>query len=224
MVMFGGKWLGEKGVVVHAEWDDSHEAMAKHLWSLYDEADLIVAYNGDRFDDKKAKTLFEQYGLGRPSPYKTVDPFKVAKKHLDLPSYKMDEVLKFYGLPTKIETQESLWTDLLRLDLAALYGDDEAEQDRIIDDGVKARGKMRKYQKQDVVVLESLWYRLRPYIPALPAHVFGPNACDKCGSTRLQRRGYRLTQSGKYERYQCQDCAAWLSGRKMVDGSEVHGL
>lgn len=213
-IMFGAKWYGEKSAVVHAEWDDSHEEMAKHLFALYDEADIIVAYNGDRFDDKKAKTLFEQYGLGRPSPYKTVDPFKVAKKHLDLPSYKLDEVLKFYGLPEKIKTDESLWTTLLWADMGL-----DVDEKRALD----ARKKMARYQKQDVLVLESLWDRIRPYLPALPG-VEGPGKCDRCFSTHLQRRGFQTTLTAKYVRYQCQDCGAWMQDRHAESTTDIKGI
>ena len=40
-----------------------------------------------------------------------------------------------------------------------------------------------------------------------------PITCN-CGSHKLQRRGYSVTTSGRYARYQCQSCGTWLRGKE----------
>ena len=39
-----------------------------------DQADIVIAHNGDNFDIKAGNTRFQEHGLGAPSPYQSVDP------------------------------------------------------------------------------------------------------------------------------------------------------
>ena len=34
-------------------------------------------------------------------------------------------------------------------------------------------------------------------------------ACPKCGSGKIQSRGFQINQTTKYKRIQCQDCGGW---------------
>ena len=42
--------------------------VVKKLWNLFNEADIVVAHNGDRFDMRKANARFVAHGLGPASP------------------------------------------------------------------------------------------------------------------------------------------------------------
>jgi RNase P subunit RPR2 len=69
--------------------------------------------------------------------------------------------------------------------------------------------KMRRYQKQDVELLEELHERLTGWI-RMPHPVSSHNnTCRNCGSDKLQLRGLARTLNGTYQRYQCQDCGTW---------------
>jgi hypothetical protein len=78
---------------------------------------------------------------------------------------------------------------------------------------------MKKYQKQDVDLLIDLYDYLLPWIPNHPNVALYndvPNGCKQCSRTNLQRRGFALTGSRKYQRYVCNDCGTWQRGTKSV--------
>ena len=75
---------------------------------------------------------------------------------------------------------------------------------------------MEKYNVQDVILLEKVYDKFLPWIKSHPnygIHFNTPHSCPNCGSNHLQRRGFNVTQGGKYQRFQCNDCGAWSSSR-----------
>ena len=199
MLSFAVKWAGADKVKTYGlpqfegyendRADDSN--LVAKLWSVLDEADLVVAHNGDRFDLRKANARFLQHGLTPPSPYKTVDTLKLARKYFALTSNKLDDIAKVLGLGKKAETGGfQLWLD-------CMAGDE------------KAWRKMLRYNANDVVLLEKVYECLRPWHATHPDTHFG--ACYACGSGRLTRRGFEFGNGKKHQRLQCQGCGKWSS-------------
>ena len=54
--------------------------MLKEIHAMLDEADVVVTFNGDKFDLKILNQEFLMAGLGPASPYKSVDLYKVVKR------------------------------------------------------------------------------------------------------------------------------------------------
>jgi hypothetical protein len=82
---------------------------------------------------------------------------------------------------------------------------------------------MTEYCKQDVLLLEKVYLKLRPYInnhPNLSA-LTDSNCCPKCGSINIQYRGYAITAAGRYRRFQCKDCGGWGKESKMIKGNKT---
>ena len=81
----------------------------------------------------------------------------------------------------------------------------------------KAWAKMLKYNKKDVVLLEKIYLKIRPYIknhPNLGVYIDEDRAsCVNCGSFRIQYRGYATTKVSKFRRFQCQECGTWSRER-----------
>jgi hypothetical protein len=48
---FAAKWYGSKTTEFHAAWDGGFDAMVQRSWEMYDEANIVVTYNGRRFDN-----------------------------------------------------------------------------------------------------------------------------------------------------------------------------
>jgi len=177
--------------------------LVRDLWNLCSEADIIVAHNGDSFDIKKMNARFTYHGLTPPTPYKTVDTKKVAKKYFAFNSNSLNDLGKHLGLGKKVETGGfELW-------LGCMRGDAQAWK------------KMKKYNKQDVLLLEKVYLRLRPWM------VTHPNAgmytdklvCPRCGSGRIQSRGLYKNKTTEYKRTYCSDCGGW--GRTNENVREV---
>ena len=74
--------------------------------------------------------------------------------------------------------------------------------------------EMKDYNIDDVISLEALYLRLRPYMKYHPnvarTNKKGEIVCPKCGSTNIQWRGYYFTRMGLcYRRFVCLDCGGW---------------
>lgn len=197
------------------KWNDGHvkiatrpalseKAMVKLLWSLFDEADVIVGHNGDKFDIKVSNALFLRYNLPPPSPYKTVDTLKLAKKYFRFTRNKLDHLAYILLGKNKIQTDSSLWL-------------------RCIKNDAKALAEMAKYCKYDVTLLYEVYEKLKSW------HIGHPNfnvyngtthKCPVCGGD-CQRRGVMVTRVGKYQRYQCKVCGAWSKGEKITSDKVI---
>lgn len=194
------RWFGDKKIY-HANLSNhSEEALLKMIAMLLDEADIAIAHNGKRFDDRISRGAFLMHNITPPSPWKNVDTKLVAKSIGMFPSNSLNDLCEMFGFGTKTDTTYAdLWHD-------CLVGNDP-----------KAWKLMEKYNNQDVELLTKLYGKLRPYISNHPniAVITGrPDACPKCGDNRLQARGVRTTNASTYRRFQCQNCGGWCSGRK----------
>ena len=203
LLSFSAKWLGgEQETYIDHKTD---RLLLKKIWKLLDEAEIVIAHNGDSFDIKKINARFLFWGMTPPSPYRTIDTLKISRRYFGLLSHKQDDIGKYLGTGRKIKTDKDLWLDCIRGDKKALK-------------------QMAHYNAQDVVLLEKNYLRYRPWIKN---HVNLDNyseqtVCPKCQSTKLVRRGYQFNQTTKYARIQCKDCKGW--SRSPVNINEKRSL
>lgn len=173
--------------------------LVKALWDLFDKSDVIVAHNGDSFDIKMSNMYFIKYKLEPPSPYKTVDTKKIAKKYFRFPQNKLDYIAQFLFGENKLATNKDLW-------FACMRGDKRALQE------------MEKYNKQDVVLLCRVYDTLKSWSTNHPNHNIYHNTthqCPVCGGD-TQRRGTMVSRVGRYQRHQCKSCGAWSKGERIT--------
>ena len=199
VLTWAAAWEGDDFVMHDGLHLSSKEEMITNIHGLLEEADVVVTYNGDRFDLKILNKEFLELGLPPPDPYVSVDLLKVVKKNFRFTSNKMDYVCQALGIPGKMKHRgHEMW-------LECMNGDK------------KAFKEMSEYNVQDVIMLEALFKRLRPWIRILNYSVFNQDlVCPHCGSRHYQSRGPRATKSGIYQRYQCQakGCFGWFRGNK----------
>lgn len=166
------------------------EQLARDLWAVFDEADVLVAHNGDKFDDRKAKALFYKYKLGVPSPYKTVDTMKIWSKNFETGAKSLKHIAEYADIQRKKETDGfPLWE-----------GCDRGE--------AKAWKKMLAYNRQDVIVTEQLYLSLLPWIQSHPTMSFNGD-CANCGGKVFATTRTYMTRKGEKTRYQCSACGHW---------------
>lgn len=172
------------------------KGVVKKLRDVLAEADVIVGHNGDKFDLKTFNARLAYYNLKPLPPRKTVDTLKVARKYFRFTSNRLDYLGEFLGVGRKIHTDYKLWLDIL------LRGDEAA------------LAKMIAYNKQDVLLLERVYKKLRPHMTNHPnQRLCNGEVCPICGEDSLQKRGFRLTQMSRAQAYQCQDCGGWSKGK-----------
>jgi len=203
MIMWAGKYLHDKKMYSMNEIDDGQEATVKGLSAHFEDTDILVGHNGDGFDIKWLNWELLKHELPPPDPSKTVDTLKTCRKRFKLPSYKLDYICPLLGLGKKVgnETGHRLWIDW------------EAKTP-------KAKKNMIKYCKNDVMMLQRLYYKIRPWISNHPNMGLyddkGRPTCPNCGGTKVVKKGLAYTNAGVYQRWRCKDCGTPLRGKTMM--------
>lgn len=209
VICFAAKWHGAKKVHFYSIHHDGKEAMVQAAHDLLSEADVVVHYNGDKFDLPHLNREFVESGLGPPAPYASIDLLKTVKRKFRFPSNKLDYVVQKLRLGAKVSTGGyDLW-------LKCMAGED------------RAWAQMRKYNKHDVVVTEKLYDEVLPWITSHPsAGLYSDMAdvCPACGGGNLRLEGRAYTAMGVYQRFSCSDCGKWSRGNKRLEGSNVRGI
>src|SRR5215469_12933078 len=103
IVCFAAKWHGQDQTRFFAEWQQGRESMVNTAHVLLSQADAIVHYYGDRFDEPSLNREFAEQGLGPPAPFQRIDMYKTVKKRFFLPSYKLDYVAQWLGHEGKLD-------------------------------------------------------------------------------------------------------------------------
>lgn len=157
VLSWSAKWAGspESEVIYMDNRKKKGEALVndknllKPLWKLMDEADIIIAQNGDRFDLPKLNARFIENDMGCPSEFVTIDTLKLGKK-FGFTSHKLaymtDKLNKKYKKQDHSDFKGfKLW-------------------DECIKGNMKAWKSMELYNKYDVLSLEELFLKLSEFI------------------------------------------------------------
>jgi uncharacterized protein YprB with RNaseH-like and TPR domain len=209
MLSFAYKWSTDKKVTTRGLIDfplrfnadlEDDSALVQELWQVLDGADIVIAHNGDSFDLPKINTRFLVHGLRPPSPYKTVDTLKIARKVFAFDSNKLDDLGHYLNIGRKLpHTGFHLWKGCMSGDPIAW-------------------AKMKKYNGHDVELLEKAYYKMQAWAPQHPTVNQGKKEnCPRCGSDKVQRRGFSFTALSKKQRMQCTSCCGWFEmGSKRI--------
>lgn len=199
VLCWSAKWLGKEEVYFSSIHQTTAKKMLKGIHKLLEEADAVVHYNGTKFDIPTLNKEFLLHGMLPPASYKQIDLLRTARSQFKFVSNKLDYVAKTLGLGQKIKHRgHELW-------IKCMAKEEEAWQE------------MEKYNIQDVLLLEKVYFKLLPWIKNHPNHGVhddDEHVCPNCGSHKVQFRGHAVTAAGKYQRFQCQDCGTWGRSRK----------
>lgn len=157
-------------------------------------ADILIAHNGLKFDLKKFNARLIYHNLEPLSPIRFIDTLKEIRKIASITSNKLDYLGTFLHIGNKIHTGANLW-------MKVLQGDPKA---------IKAMGI---YCKNDVVLLEKVYLRIRKYITSSPTKVLDKKPeCPKCGMNSLIKRGGGMKADGVVKQiHQCKSCGKYTS-------------
>jgi len=199
---WAAKWQGKKQVLFDSVYESKPVDMTKRVHGLLDEADVVCHYNGSKFDIPTLNNEFLLNNLSPPSQYKELDLLKTARQRFRFPSNKLDYIAQQLGLGAKTKHMGmDMWRDCM-------------------DGCPKAWAVMKKYNKQDVKLLEDLYNILLPWIKTHPNWgLYLDNdrpTCRNCGGT-VKKNGLERTTTRTYQRFKCTNCGAPLRGRKTVE-------
>jgi len=209
ILCFSYKWLGEKAHVIgqddfknYKPGVNDDQNVVKELWKLFNEADITIAHNGDKFDYRKTRARMAVHGLKPHSPTIQIDTKKMAKKEFGFTSNKLDDLARYFGIPGKIDTGGiETWDGCMKGD-------------------PKAWAKMKRYNRWDTILLEKVYLCMRAWSTNHPnmANIEGrPEGCPRClYEGKFWSDGYRPTKTGRYRRWTCPNCGFHPSDRKKV--------
>jgi DNA polymerase elongation subunit (family B)/predicted RNA-binding Zn-ribbon protein involved in translation (DUF1610 family) len=209
---WAARWYDDPQVIFRSllEWD--MPSMLEEVHRLMDEADVIVHYNGKKFDIPTLQREFVLHGFTPPSPYYQVDLYHAVRRQFRFASNKLDFVAQQLGLGKKLAHKGmELWRDCMD----AL---DVPEGEYLTEQQAESWATMKEYNEQDVHLLVELYDRLLPWIPNPPNKALWMDEtdepkCPSCGSTHLRFKGYKRTKVMAYRQYQCNDCGSWSRSR-----------
>lgn len=179
--------------------DDKH--VLESVWELLDEADFVVAHNAARFDVPSLNARFIQQGMQPPSSFKVIDTLRIARRAFKFTSNRLDDLGMLLKVGRKMDTGGfDLWKNVV------------LQQDR------KALKKMSDYCEQDVILLEDVYLKLRPWDDKHPSTVMLTDLdkprCNVCGSEHIVKNGSYATNTQRYQKYKCGTCGHNLRHRK----------
>jgi len=211
VISWAAKWLYDKKIindVVTPEEavNQDDKRILKSIWKLLDQADIVIAHNGDRFDIRKLNWRFISQDMEPPSPFRSIDTLKIARSQFAAPSYKQDYLTKYFTLEKKLRTEFSLWTK-------SMDGDEDSLK------------RMARYNRHDVMGLEQVYLKLRPYMKNHPniGVLMDEDVCTICGSYDLEEtESVYLTSASKFPVYRCTSCnTPYIRGKKNVNQKKL---
>lgn len=189
MLSFCAKWLGEDEIFYYdqrdaeAPQDDTY--ILSKLWSMLNEADIVIGQNIRRFDTKKVNARFVLNGFPKPSAYRQIDTMVIAKEQFGFTSNKLEYMAgKLCPEHTKDNHNEfpghTLWVECLR-------------------NNIEAWEAMERYNRDDVLATEALYNVLSSWDSKLPnLDVYVNELLDM---SDWVEDGFVYTNLAKYKRY-----------------------
>ena len=148
--------------------------MVIKFYDIAEKADILVGHNGDNFDRKTINARLAYYRHPTLQHHMTEDTLKQSRLQFNLPSQRLDFLCKYFNIPGKLATSTGLWQ-------------------RVVFDGNKSDlNQMVDYCDQDVLILNSLYDRIWPYVKhRLNIGVFNntTSSCPQCGSKDRENKG-----------------------------------
>lgn len=214
MLTWSARWLGSEEVISdkisnYEEFLTSHENdyfVVESLRDLLDEADIVIAHN-ENFDFGWISQQICKHGIQPHSPVKHICTLKALKKAFTLPSNSLQAACQYFGLEGKLDNVGmELWKQCKNGNRSALED-------------------MEEYNRQDVVALTDLYYKILPFIHNHPnVSLYFNNdthRCPRCSSKDVMKTDkYSYTGVSKFEVYQCNSCSSHIRGRVNVKSKE----
>ena len=207
LMCYSYMWEGDKKPTFVKRHDfATMKLFIESLRDLLHEADIAVAHNAKKFDDKMSNRFFVKNDVDPPAPFFTVDTLQVARSRFKFPGNGLNDLAEYLGLGLKEKIQ---YADL--------------EDDFMTDNPSKKTIQlMKKYNDMDVELLRKLYMKLRPYIANHPNMARLSNthdACPQCGADEenIGREKYRPTKMGLYMQYKCKVCRKYFQSARPID-------
>lgn len=188
------KWEGDDKVQT-LKWDKNKcdKKLLTKFIQIANQADEIIAHNGDRFDIKKIRTRCIFHRIPMFPKYRSLDTLKKARGNFSFNSNRLDYIAKFLGVGAKLEHEGfQMW-------VKCMQGDKQALKDMI------------KYCEMDIIVLEDVYNELKDYVKhnTHSAVINGgyKHECPNCSNEDATLLKNNVTATGTIKRLmECDAC------------------
>lgn len=200
LLSWGAKWYGTPASEVmymdnsKARDISNDKALVTGLWKLLNQADIVIAQNGDKFDIKKFNARAVIHGLKPLRGLKSTDTMKESRKVFSFTSHSLEYMSgiinkKYKKLKHARYPGFELWK-------AILEGDK------------RAWAEMKTYCIHDVLATEELYTHIQGWIKTqnLACYFDDAKIRCRCGSTDIFKKGFVFTDAGKFQGYKCRKC------------------
>ncbi len=203
VICFGFKWLHEKRAHCLTidrkslrRFDD--RKLLIEASKLLSEADLVVGHFASVFDRRFIQGRWLINGLDPIPPVKMRDTCMLARSIANYSSNRLKHLAKILQLKNqKTENGWPLaWFRVMQGDSAALKG-------------------MAEYCKGDVLAVEELYLKLRPFDNPHPRIIADRSKCGICGGD-VEYRGFAYKNEYKFRRMRCKVCHKWSQESRSV--------
>lgn len=206
VLCWSAKWLNSDKIMFNSVHNNLPDKMLAEIHGLLDEADAVIHFNGTKFDIPTLNKEFLLWGFDPPAPYKQIDLLRVAHNQFKFPSNKLDYIAQTLGLGKKVtHIGHELWIKCMAHDPIAWK-------------------MMEEYNIQDVILLEKVYGKLKPWIKNhanYSLHSDTGAVCPNCGGDHYQKRGFYYTHNCQYQRYKCSGCGTWFRDIKNMSKKEI---
>lgn len=155
---------------------------------VFDRADVTIAHNGRRFDEKHVRTEFAIKGMDVISPHYHVDTLRICKSEFGFESNSLSAVADRLGVKHKKMKHQGydMW-------------------DRCEKGDPKAWANMILYNMQDIRVLREVEKRIGPWYSRYPdlSNMRRDWNCPYCGSSRRKFKSYKYNLASVKKQYRC---------------------
>jgi uncharacterized protein YprB with RNaseH-like and TPR domain len=205
VIIFGYKWAHEKQAHVLTisqealrNFDDRQ--LLKQASKIFSEADLVIGHYASVFDRRFIQGRLLINNLPPIPQTKMRDTCMIARSVANFSSNRLKHLAKILTLRhQKLENGwPQAWFDVMRGNMRALR-------------------EMADYCKGDVLAVEELYLRLRPFDNAHPRMVADRAKCGACGG-EVEYRGFSYANNNRYRRYVCKRCQRWARETKIYRG------
>jgi hypothetical protein len=188
------KWE-DSDKIYSLKWDENQcdKQMLIDFIQQANQADELIAHNGDRFDIKWIRTRCIFHRIPMFPQYKTLDTLKKAKNGFNFNSNKLDYIAQFLGVGAKVKHSGfDMWKKVMKNDPEAM-------------------DEMVNYCEGDIIVLEDVYFTMQNYIKTNTHNgVINNNlkySCPSCGSEHSELIKNNVTALGTIKRLmECNDC------------------
>lgn len=188
------KW--ENSEQVHTlVWDKKQcdKSLLEAFIKIANQADELVAHNGDRFDIKKIRTRCIYHKIPMFPNYRSLDTLKKARGGFSFPSNRLNDIGQFLGVGEKLpHSGFSMWKDVMNGDVEQL--------ETMID-----------YCERDVILLEDVYKSMQQYVVnnTHAGVIQGgfKHECPNCGNEHATLVKNNVTAKGTIKRLmECDSC------------------